>query len=76
MKNAVIWDVAQYGSCKNRHFGGTYRLHHQGDKNRRTRKNISNNSQPKHAAKKYYVRKEALEWDIRLRVVEVVLINR
>jgi hypothetical protein len=35
MKNAVVWDVALCGSCKNRRFGGTYRLHHQGDKNRR-----------------------------------------
>jgi hypothetical protein len=32
MKNAVFWDVTPYGSCKNRLFGGTYRLHHQGDK--------------------------------------------
>jgi hypothetical protein len=32
MKNAVIWDVTPCGSCKNRHFGGKYRLHH-GDKN-------------------------------------------
>jgi hypothetical protein len=30
MKNAVFWDVTSCGSCKNRHFGGTYRLHHQG----------------------------------------------
>jgi hypothetical protein len=34
MKNAVFWDVTPCGSCKNRHFEGTYRLHHQGDKNR------------------------------------------
>jgi hypothetical protein len=31
MKNAVFWDVAPCGSCKNRRFGGTQRLHHQGD---------------------------------------------
>jgi hypothetical protein len=37
-KNAVLWDVTQFGSCENRRFGGTYRLHHQGDKNRRARK--------------------------------------
>jgi hypothetical protein len=32
MKNGVFWDVMQYGSCKNRCFGGTWRLLHQGDK--------------------------------------------
>jgi hypothetical protein len=30
MKNAVLWDVTPCGSGKNRRFGGTYRLHHQG----------------------------------------------
>jgi hypothetical protein len=34
MKNAVLWDVMLYGSCKNLRFRGTWRLHHQGDKNR------------------------------------------
>jgi hypothetical protein len=34
MKNAVVWDVTTCGSSKNRRFGGTKRLHHQGDKNR------------------------------------------
>jgi hypothetical protein len=33
-KNAAFWDVTLLGSCKNRRFGGTQRLHHQGDKNR------------------------------------------
>jgi hypothetical protein len=33
MKNGVFWDVTLCGSCKNRRFGGTYRLLHQGDKN-------------------------------------------
>jgi hypothetical protein len=28
-KNAVSWDVTPCGSCKNRHFGGTYCLRHQ-----------------------------------------------
>jgi hypothetical protein len=28
MKNAVIWGVKPCGSCKNRCFGRTYRLHH------------------------------------------------
>jgi hypothetical protein len=43
MKNAVFWDVTPCGSCKNRRFGGTWRLLHQGDKNRRTRNNTSCN---------------------------------
>jgi hypothetical protein len=34
MKHSVLWDVTPCGSCKNRRFGGTYFLHHQGDKNR------------------------------------------
>jgi hypothetical protein len=54
-KNGVFWDVTPCGSCKNRRFGGTSRLHHQGDKNRSTRKNSSCNLQPTHAAKKYQV---------------------
>jgi hypothetical protein len=27
MKNVVFWNVAQCGSCENRRFGGTCRLH-------------------------------------------------
>jgi hypothetical protein len=34
MKNGVFWDVTPCGSCKNRRFGGTSRLLHQGNKNR------------------------------------------
>jgi hypothetical protein len=34
MKNGVFWVVTPCGSCKNRRFGGTWRLLHQGDKNR------------------------------------------
>jgi hypothetical protein len=34
MKNAVFWDVTPYGSGKNQRFEGTYRLHHQDEKNR------------------------------------------
>jgi hypothetical protein len=34
LKNGVFWDVTPCGSCKNRRFGGTYHLLHQGDKNR------------------------------------------
>jgi hypothetical protein len=32
MKNGVFWDVTPCASCKNRRFGGTWRLLHQGDK--------------------------------------------
>jgi hypothetical protein len=41
-KNVVFWDVTPYGFSKNRRFGATYLLNHQGEKNRRTR-NISSN---------------------------------
>jgi hypothetical protein len=34
MKKGVFWDVTPFGSCKNRRFGGTWRLLHQDDKNR------------------------------------------
>jgi hypothetical protein len=37
MKNAVFLDVTLCGSCKNPHFGGTYSLHHRGDKTQLTR---------------------------------------
>jgi hypothetical protein len=43
MKNGVFWVVTPCGSCKNRRFGATWRLLHQGDKNRRTRNNTSCN---------------------------------
>jgi hypothetical protein len=32
MKNGVFWVVTPCGSSKNRRFGGTWRLLHQGDK--------------------------------------------
>jgi hypothetical protein len=33
MKNAVVWDMmTPCGSCKNRSFGGIYRLHLQEEK--------------------------------------------
>jgi hypothetical protein len=32
LKNGVFWVVTPCGSCKNRRFGGTWRLLHQGDK--------------------------------------------
>jgi hypothetical protein len=34
MKNGVFCVVTPCGSCKNRRFGGTWHLIHQGDKNR------------------------------------------
>jgi hypothetical protein len=34
LKRGVFWVVTPCGSCKNRRFGGTWRLLHQGDKNR------------------------------------------
>jgi hypothetical protein len=34
LKNGVFWVVTPCGSFKNRRFGGTWRLLHQGDKNR------------------------------------------
>jgi hypothetical protein len=40
--NTIILDETLCGSCKKRRFGATYRLHHQGDKNRRARKVSSN----------------------------------
>jgi hypothetical protein len=40
LKNAVFWDGKQRGSCKNRRFGGTYRLHHQSNKNQRAKNNV------------------------------------
>jgi hypothetical protein len=43
MKNAVFWDVTPCGSWYNQHFGGTYRLHYQGDKNRRAGNNEQSN---------------------------------
>jgi hypothetical protein len=43
MKKGVFWDVTSCGSCKNRRFGGTWCLLHQGDKNRWTRNNTSCN---------------------------------
>jgi hypothetical protein len=41
LKNAHFRDMTPYGSCKNRRFGGIYRLHHQGGNSQRTRNNVS-----------------------------------
>jgi hypothetical protein len=38
----VFWDVMTCDSCKGRHFGGTYRVHHQGEENERTKNSVSN----------------------------------
>jgi hypothetical protein len=43
MKNADFWGVTLFGFCKNRRFGGTYRLHLQDEKNRRAWNNVSRN---------------------------------
>jgi hypothetical protein len=40
MNNTVFWVVTLCGSCMNRRFGGTYRLHHQGEKNQQARNNV------------------------------------
>jgi hypothetical protein len=40
MKKVVFWDVAQCGSCKNRRYGGIYRLHHQGRKYQRAKNKV------------------------------------
>jgi hypothetical protein len=40
-KFTVFWDVTPCDSCKKRRFGGTLRLHHQGDKNRWTSNNVA-----------------------------------
>jgi hypothetical protein len=42
IKNVIFWDVTLCGSCENRRFGGTYLVHHHGDKNQRARNNFSN----------------------------------
>jgi hypothetical protein len=39
-KNAVFWDEMLCGTYKNRHFRGTYHLHHQDRKNQQARNNI------------------------------------
>jgi hypothetical protein len=50
MKNAVSWTVKLRGSCKNRRFGGPYRLHYQGEWNKLNGINVSIKQQPKHIA--------------------------
>jgi hypothetical protein len=36
MKNAAFWNMTPCGSCMDRSFGETNRLHHQGEKNQQT----------------------------------------
>jgi hypothetical protein len=52
-KNAVSWEFTPWDSRMNQRLGGTYRLHQQGEKNRRAGNNVSSTKQPKHAANKY-----------------------
>jgi hypothetical protein len=53
-----LWKMPSSGmltpcdSCRNRRSGGNYGHRHQCEKNQRARNNVSNNYQPKHAAKK------------------------
>jgi hypothetical protein len=47
VKNAVFWDVTPRGSYTKRRFGGTYRLHDQGENIERDRNNVGNNVSPK-----------------------------
>jgi hypothetical protein len=51
MKNADFWNMTPCNSCKNQRFGGTFRLHHHRDRNRRARNNVSSNYQLKNAVK-------------------------
>jgi hypothetical protein len=44
MKKVVFWNVTPCGSCKNLHFGGTYHLHHRGEKNERVTVDVHVNS--------------------------------
>jgi hypothetical protein len=49
MKNVLFWDVIPCGSCKNRLFGGTYRLYLWCDKTWRDRNKVDSSQQSKHA---------------------------
>jgi hypothetical protein len=41
MKNVVFKDVSPCGSCRNRRYRGTYRLHLEGENNQRTKKTLA-----------------------------------
>jgi hypothetical protein len=65
MKDAIFWDVSPCGSCKNQRFGGTYRLHLQGENNRRTKNMLTVASNCSMLQRiNHCVRREAVEWDI------------
>jgi hypothetical protein len=51
-KIAVFLDVTPCGSCTDRRFGGTYRLHDYDDEKLQARNKVSSNQQRKHAANK------------------------
>jgi hypothetical protein len=70
LKNDVFCDVTPCGSCKNRRFGGKYRLLHQGDKNRRTRTDASCNWQQTHAAKEYHLALSSSETSVLTRAAQ------
>jgi hypothetical protein len=40
MKSVILRDVVPCNSYRNRRFGGTYRLHHQGGKNQQAKNNV------------------------------------
>jgi hypothetical protein len=40
MMNAVVWDLTPFGPRKNRGFGGTLRLHLQGEENQRAKNSV------------------------------------
>jgi hypothetical protein len=63
MKNVVFWDVSPRGSCMNRHFRGTYRLHLQGKNNQWTKNMLAIASECSTLWRiNHYMRKEAIEW--------------
>jgi hypothetical protein len=55
LKNAVHWEVTPRGSCKNRRFGETYRLHYQREKNQLAM-TVYSKQHLKHAAKNHELR--------------------
>jgi hypothetical protein len=65
MNNVAFWDVTPCDSCKNRLFGGTYRLHLQGESNQRTKNTLAVASEcTTLRIINNYMRTEAIKWDI------------
>jgi hypothetical protein len=58
IKNVVFCDVTPRGSCKNRRFGGTYRVHLQTEKNQQARNKVSSSTLRRIH---HYIRKEGIE---------------